>query len=46
MFTFRDPAKNVRIDLPNQRKKYHNSDGVRSWTTPVYCRRFADRQRT
>jgi 5,5'-dehydrodivanillate O-demethylase oxygenase subunit len=31
MFTFRDPAKNVRIDLPNERKKHHNSDGVRSW---------------
>ena len=31
MFTFRDPAKNVRIDLPNERKKHHNSEGMRSW---------------
>ena len=23
----RDPAQNVRIDLPNERKKHHNSDG-------------------
>jgi len=27
----RDPAKNVRIDLPNERKKHHNSDGFESW---------------
>ena len=31
MFTFRDPAKNERIDLPNERKKHHNSEGMRSW---------------
>jgi 5,5'-dehydrodivanillate O-demethylase len=31
MCVFRDPAKNVRIDLPNERKKHHNSDGMRSW---------------
>jgi 5,5'-dehydrodivanillate O-demethylase len=31
MFTFRDPAKNQRIDLPNERKKHHNSEGIRSW---------------
>ncbi len=31
MFTFRDPALNERIDLPNERKKHHNSEGVRSW---------------
>ena len=24
-------ARNVRIDLPNERKKHHNSDGMRSW---------------
>ena len=23
--------KNVRIDLPNERKKHHNSEGMRSW---------------
>ena len=31
MFTFRDAGKNSRIDLPNERKKHHNSDGMRSW---------------
>jgi 5,5'-dehydrodivanillate O-demethylase len=31
MFTFRDPAVNQRIDLPNERKKHHNSEGIRSW---------------
>ena len=31
MFTFRDAGKNQRIDLPNERKKHHNSDGARSW---------------
>ena len=31
MFTFRDAARNSRIDLPNERKKHHNSDGMRSW---------------
>jgi 5,5'-dehydrodivanillate O-demethylase len=31
MFTFRDPAKNQRIDLPNERKKHHNSEGILSW---------------
>jgi len=31
MFTFRDAEKNQRIDLPNERKKHHNSEGVRSW---------------
>jgi 5,5'-dehydrodivanillate O-demethylase len=25
--TVRDPARNARIDLPNERKKHHNSDG-------------------
>ncbi len=25
------PATNSRIDLPNERKKHHNSDGMRSW---------------
>jgi len=27
----RDPARNAWIDLPNERKKHHNSDGLRSW---------------
>jgi len=31
MFTFRDRGRNARIDLPNERKKHHNSDGMRSW---------------
>jgi 5,5'-dehydrodivanillate O-demethylase len=31
MFTFRDATKNSRIDLPNERKKHHNSEGARSW---------------
>jgi 5,5'-dehydrodivanillate O-demethylase len=31
MFTFRHAGKNSRIDLPNERKKHHNSDGMRSW---------------
>ena len=26
----RDPARNTRIDLPNERKKHHNSDGFAS----------------
>jgi 5,5'-dehydrodivanillate O-demethylase oxygenase subunit len=29
--TMRDEAKNRRIDLPNERKKHHNSEGLRSW---------------
>ncbi|MBN9081557.1 MAG: (2Fe-2S)-binding protein [Rhizobiales bacterium 62-17] len=28
---FRDPAQNVRLDLPNERKKHHNSDGFGNW---------------
>ena len=31
MFTFRDATRNSRIDLPNERKKHHNSEGARSW---------------
>jgi 5,5'-dehydrodivanillate O-demethylase len=31
MFTFRDQTRNSRIDLPNERKKHHNSEGARSW---------------
>jgi 5,5'-dehydrodivanillate O-demethylase len=28
---FRDEARNQCIDLPNERKKHHNSDGFGSW---------------
>src|SRR5215203_6829280 len=31
MFTFRDKTRYSRIDLPNERKKHHNSEGARSW---------------
>jgi 5,5'-dehydrodivanillate O-demethylase len=31
MATIRDPARNQRIELPNERKKHHNSEGLRSW---------------
>ncbi len=27
----RDETRNERIDLPNERKKHHNSDGFASW---------------
>ena len=27
----RDPERNRQIDLPNERKKHHNSDGFSSW---------------
>jgi 5,5'-dehydrodivanillate O-demethylase len=27
----RDASRNRRIDLPNERKKHHNSDGFASW---------------
>jgi 5,5'-dehydrodivanillate O-demethylase len=27
----REEARNQRIDLPNERKKHHNSDGFASW---------------
>lgn len=40
MGTIRDPCANHRIDLPNERKKHHNSDGLRSWlmrTHAAYC---------
>ena len=44
MFTFRDPAKNARIDLPNERKKHHNSEGARSWIMRTHAALFADRR--
>jgi 5,5'-dehydrodivanillate O-demethylase len=31
IFVIRDEARNGRIDLPNERKKHHNSDGFGSW---------------
>ncbi len=31
MALIRDPARNQCIDLPNERKKHHNSDGFASW---------------
>lgn len=31
MATIRDETKNQWIDLPNERKKHHNSEGLRSW---------------
>jgi 5,5'-dehydrodivanillate O-demethylase oxygenase subunit len=31
MATIRAPEINQRIDLPNERKKHHNSEGLRSW---------------
>jgi 5,5'-dehydrodivanillate O-demethylase len=37
MFTFRDPAQNVRIDLPNEADKHHNSDGARSWIMRIHA---------
>ena len=37
MFTFRDKAKNVRIDLPNEADKHHNHDGARSWIMRIHA---------
>jgi 5,5'-dehydrodivanillate O-demethylase len=34
----RDPAKNVRIDLPNERKKHHNSDGFASFMLRTHAK--------
>jgi 5,5'-dehydrodivanillate O-demethylase len=34
----RDPARNARIDLPNERKKHHNSDGFESWLMRTHAR--------
>ena len=44
MFTFRDQANNVRIDLPNEADKHHNAEGARSWNHADPCRAFADRR--
>ena len=37
MFTFRDPAQNARIDLPNEREKHHNAEGMRSWIMRIHA---------
>ena len=37
MFTFRDQARNSRIDLPNEGKKHHNSEGARSWIMRIHA---------
>jgi 5,5'-dehydrodivanillate O-demethylase len=34
----RDEARNVRIDLPNERKKHHNSDGFSSFLLRTHAR--------
>ena len=34
----RDPARNQRIDLPNERKKHHNSDGFASFMLRTHAR--------
>ena len=38
MGLLRDPARNVRIELPTERKKHHNSDGFAAFTNhrPAY----------
>ncbi|MGH9810382.1 MAG: RHO alpha subunit C-terminal catalytic domain-containing protein, partial [Terriglobia bacterium] len=37
MFTFRNPAKNVLIDLPNEADKHHNAEGARSWIMRIHA---------
>jgi 5,5'-dehydrodivanillate O-demethylase len=34
----RDPSRNVRIDLPNERKKHHNSDGFASFMLRTHAK--------
>ncbi|MWD25954.1 Rieske 2Fe-2S domain-containing protein [Aquicoccus sp. SCR17] len=38
MNTFREAAANERIDLPNEKKKHHNSDGMKSWLMRTHMR--------
>jgi 5,5'-dehydrodivanillate O-demethylase oxygenase subunit len=38
MGVLRDPARNERIDLPNERKKHHNSDGFASFMLRTHAR--------
>ena len=34
----RDAARNQRIDLPNERKKHHNSDGFASFMLRTHAK--------
>ena len=38
IMVFRDPAANRRIDLPNEKKKHHNSEGMKSWMSRTHMR--------
>jgi 5,5'-dehydrodivanillate O-demethylase oxygenase subunit len=38
MALVRDPLRNVRIDLPNEKKKHHNSDGFTSFMMRTHAR--------
>jgi 5,5'-dehydrodivanillate O-demethylase len=38
MALVRDPARNQRIDLPNERDKFHNSDGFASFMLRTHAR--------
>jgi 5,5'-dehydrodivanillate O-demethylase len=38
MGVVRDPARNQRIDLPNERKKHHNSDGFASFMLRTHAK--------
>jgi 5,5'-dehydrodivanillate O-demethylase len=38
MGVIRDPGRNGRIDLPNERKKHHNSDGFASFMLRTHAR--------
>jgi 5,5'-dehydrodivanillate O-demethylase len=38
MGVVRDPARNVRIDLPNERKKHHNSDGFAAFMMRTHAK--------
>jgi 5,5'-dehydrodivanillate O-demethylase len=34
----RDPLRNARIDLPNEKKKHHNSDGFSSFMMRTHAK--------
>jgi 5,5'-dehydrodivanillate O-demethylase len=38
IMVFRDESRNQRIDLPYERKKHHNSDGMKSWLMRTHMR--------
>jgi 5,5'-dehydrodivanillate O-demethylase oxygenase subunit len=38
MALVRDPVRNARIDLPNEKKKHHNSDGFTSFMMRTHAR--------